>query len=478
MEIERASWLDLDRRPGETLRVAVERTLRGAILDGALRPGVRLPSSRALASELGVSRGVTSEAYSQLEAQGFLVSRTKAAPVVARVSHPTRSAEPLEPAPTAPRYDFIPTTPDVTLFPTRRWTSAVLEVVRTAPAASLDYGEPRGVRELREVLADHLGRTRGVITDAARVIVVQGAAQGIDLVGRLLAGAGVGRLVVEDPSLDSQRQRFRAHGLEVAGKRTDSDGIVVDRLRADAVLVTPAHQFPTGAVLSGERRRALLEWANRKRAFVIEDDYDSEFRYDRQPVRALQGLDPERVVYLGTTSKSLAPALRLGWLVVPSPLVEEAGRIKHLLDVCSPPIEQLALARFIHGGDYDRHVRRARGIYRRRRDRLLAALDAELPELAVEGIAAGVHVLLRLPAGVDDRLVASAAERNGVRVVPLSTYELAPSGRGGLVIGYGRIHEDAVEPAVSALAGAVRLSRGRATRGRRRRRQSARAGTG
>jgi GntR family transcriptional regulator / MocR family aminotransferase len=476
--IERASWLHLDRRPRETLRAVVERTLRDAILDGALRPGVRLPSSRALAGELGVSRGVTSEAYSQLEAQGFLVTRTKAAPVVARVSRPTRSPEPLEPVPPAPRYDFIPTTPDVTLFPSRRWTSTVLEVLRTAPAAFLDYGDPRGVRELQEVLADHIGRTRGVITDPSRVIVIQGAAQGIDLLGRLLARAGLRRVVVEDPSLDSQPQRFRAHGLEVAGQRTDSEGIVVDRLRGDAALVTPAHQFPTGAVLSGERRRALLDWANRRSALVIEDDYDSEFRYDRQPVRALQGLDPERVVYLGTTSKSLAPALRLGWLVVPTPLVEEAGRIKHLLDVCSPPIDQLALARFIARGDYDRHVRRARGIYRRRRDRLLAALDAKLPELAVEGVAAGVHVLLRLPAGVDDRLVASAAERNGVRVVPLSAYELAPSGRGGLVIGYGRIHEDAIEPAVSALAAAVRFARGRATRGRRRRRRSARAGMG
>jgi GntR family transcriptional regulator / MocR family aminotransferase len=476
--IERASWPQLDRRSGETLRVAVERTLREAIVAGALRPGVRLLSSRALAVELGVSRGVTSEAYSQLEAQGFLVSRTKAAPVVARITRPTQLAEAVEPVPTAPRYDFIPTTPDVTLFPTRRWTSAVLEVVRATPAASLDYGDPRGGRELREVLADHLGRTRGVIADPARVVVVQGAAQGIDLIGRLLAAAGVRRVVVEDPSLDTQPQRFRAHGLEVAGQRTDSEGIVTDRLRADAVIVTPAHQFPTGAVLSGERRRALLEWANRKAAFVIEDDYDSEYRYDRQPVRALQGLDPERVVYVGTTSKSLAPALRLGWLVVPGALVEQAGRIKHLLDVCSPPIDQLALARFIARGDYDRHVRRARGIYRKRRDRLLAALDANLPELTVEGVAAGVHVLLRLPAGVDDRLIASAAERSGVRVVPLSSYELAPSGRGGLVIGYGRIHEEAIEPAVGALAREVRLATGRPTPGRQRRRRSARAGMG
>jgi GntR family transcriptional regulator/MocR family aminotransferase len=207
--------------------------------------------------------------------------------------------------------------------------------------------------------------------------------------------------------------------------------------------------------MSGPRRRALLEWARRERALVIEDDYDAEFRYDREPVRALQGLDPDRVAYLGTASKALAPGLRLGWLVVPAELADEAERVKHLLDVCSPALQQRALARFLVRGDYDRHVRRARGIYRRRRDRLLAALDEELPGVGVEGVAAGMHVLLRLPPGVDDRRVTAEAEREGVLVVPLSTYQLAPSGRGGLVAGYGRVHETALGAAVAGLARAV-----------------------
>jgi GntR family transcriptional regulator/MocR family aminotransferase len=456
VDFHEASWLRLERCPRETLRTAVERTIREAIRDGALRPGVRLPSSRALAAQLGVSRGVTTEAYGQLEGQGFLVRRTKAAPVVARVARPTPSAEVLEAAPRAPRYDLAPTTPDVTLFPTRRWTSTLLEIARTAPASAFDYGDPRGELELREVLADHLGRTRGIVADPARILVVQGAAQGIDLIARVLAARGVRRVAVEDPSLDSQPERLRMNGLEVVGQPVDAEGLVVDGLSADAVLVTPAHQFPTGAVLSGRRRRALLEWAVRRRALIVEDDYDAEFRYDQQPVCALQGLDPGRVVHLGTSSKSLAPALRLGWLTVPQELAEEAERVKHLLDVCSPPIDQLALARFIAHGDYDRQVRRARAIYRVRRDRLLAELGAKLPELPVEGIAAGLHVLLRLPPGVDDRSVAAAAEENGVRVVAISTYELAPSGRGGLVIGYGRVHEDSLGQAVSALTRAVR----------------------
>jgi GntR family transcriptional regulator/MocR family aminotransferase len=455
VRVDEASWLRIDRRPRETLRVAVERTLREAIVDGALRPGVRLPSSRALAAALGVSRGVTTEAYGQLVAQGFLVSRPRAAPVVADVAPRARETLPAASAPRPPRHDLTPNTPDVTLFPTRRWLSTLVEAARRAPAAALDYGDARGEPELREVLADQLGRTRGVVAEPARILVVQGAAQGIDLLARVLAARGAGRVAVEDPSLDSQPRRFRERGLRAVGRPVDSDGLVVDGLRADAVLVTPAHQFPTGAVLSGRRRRQLLEWARRHSALVIEDDYDAEFRYDREPVRALQGLDPDSVAYLGTASKALAPALRLGWLVVPAKLADEAERVKHLLDVCSPALDQRALARFIARGDYDRHVRRARAIYRRRRDRLLAALAAHLPGLAVEGVAAGMHVLLRLPPGVDDRAVAREAERLGVRVPPLSRFALASTNVGGLVIGYGRIHEDALEPAAATLARAV-----------------------
>ncbi len=458
MERDEARWIALEPRPRETLRATVERTLREAILGGALRPGVALPSSRALAVHLGVSRGVTTEAYGQLAAQGFLVTRTKAPPVVAPVATPARAAEQTAPRRSAPRFDFTPNTPDVTLFPGRRWTSALVEAARSVPAAAYDYGDPCGEPELRRVLADHLGRTRGVVADPDRLLVVQGAAQGIDLLARVLEARGARRVAVEDPSLDVQPRRFRAHGLAVAGRRVDGEGLVVDGLRADAVLVTPAHQFPTGAVLSGPRRRALLDWATRRRALVVEDDYDAEFRYDREPVRAVQGLDPDRVAYLGTASKTLAPALRLAWLVLPADLVGEAARVKELLDYSSPSLDQLALARFVSRGDYDRQVRRARAVYRRRRDRLLALLDAQLPGMPVSGIAAGMHVLVRLPDDVDDRAVAARAEQDGIRVLPLSRYALSPAGAGGLVLGYGRIHEDALGGAVAALARAVRLA--------------------
>jgi GntR family transcriptional regulator / MocR family aminotransferase len=455
VELDEARWIQLERRPAETLRAGVERTLREAIQSGALRPGVRLPSSRSLAAHLGVSRGVTTEAYLQLAAQGFLVTRTKSAPVVAEIPVRARTATPAAPPLRAVRYDFTPNTPDVTLFPVRRWSSALQEAARTVPLGTYDYGDPLGEPELRRVLADQLGRTRGVVCEPAQIVVVQGAAQGIDLLARVLAVRGARRILVEDPSLDSQPERFRSHGLAVVAQPVDGDGLLVDGLHADAVLVTPAHQFPTGAVLSGSRRRELLDWARRQGSFVLEDDYDAEFRYDRKPVRALQGLDPDRVVYLGTTSKTLAPALRLGWVVLPAELADEGRRVKHLLDVCSPALEQHALARYIERGEYDRHVRRARGIYRRRCERLLAALERHLPGLEVEGIAAGMHVLLRLPPGLDDRAVAARAEDGGVRVIPLSQFSISGSTGGGLVLGYGRIHEHALETAVRDVARAI-----------------------
>ena len=452
MLVDEARWLRLEQRHGETLRAAAERMLREAIGAGALRPGVRLPSSRALAAELGVSRGVTSEAYSQLAAQGFLVINTKSAPVVARVASPPPEASLRAALPSPPRFDLTPTTPDVSLFPRRRWLSAFSEVMRSAPLAAFDYGDPRGERELRETLADQLGRTRGVVAAPDQIVVVSGAAQGIDLLARLLFARGARRVAVEDPSLDSQPQRLRINGLEPAAQPVDREGLQVEGLDADAVLVTPAHQFPTGAVLSGARRRRLLDWSRGHDALVIEDDYDAEFRYDREPIRALQGLDRTRVAYLGTTSKTLAPALRLAWLVVPEHLADEAEEIKHLLDVCTPPLEQRTLARLVRSGEYDRHIRRARIAYRRRRDVLTAALRRYVPDLPVEGIAAGLHVLVRLPREIDDEAVAARAEERGVRVSPLCRYTHSKRAGAGLVIGYGGIHEAAIPAAIRALA--------------------------
>ncbi len=454
-ESDEARWWSLQRQPGETLRAALERTLRDAILSGTLREGVRLPASRTLARGLGVSRGVVSDTYGQLEAQGFLIARVRAAPVVAaaaRASVP-RPAPRAEPRPA--RYDLTPTTPDITLFPLRRWLAVGDRLAREATPAMLDYGGPHGERQLREALADHLGRTRGVIATPDQILVNQGTAHGTDLLLRMLRARGATRVAVEDPSYTTQHERIRAMGLTLVPRATDDDGLIVDGLDADAVLVTPAHQFPTGSVLSGERRRQLLSWARSTGGLIVEDDYDAVFRYDKEPVRALQGLAPDYVVQLGSVSKVLAPALRLGWLVAPAALIEECARERRLVDDFSPVLDQLTLTEFLRRGDYDRHVRAARAVYRSRRDALLAALEQHLPELAVVGVAAGMHVVLRLPAFVDDAAIAARAWQARIRVPALSSFCVNQTQR-GLVLGYGRLHESSAATAIGALASIVR----------------------
>jgi GntR family transcriptional regulator/MocR family aminotransferase len=287
-------------------------------------------------------------------------------------------------------------------------------------------------------------------------VITQGAAQAIDLVMRVLRARGAGRIALEDPSLVSQRPRVGSHGLEVVGQPVDARGMIVDGLEGDAVIVMPAHQFPTGTVLAGDRRRDLVAWARDGDRFILEDDYDAEFRYDGVAVRALQGLEPDRVVYVGTASKTLAPGLRIGWIAAPAGLVDELRAAKNLLDAGSPALPQLALARLFRTGDYARHVRRVRTIYRRRRDVLLAALEAQLPDVPIEGIAAGMHLVARLPRGVDDQGVVHDAAARGLRVEALSPHCIAPIDHGGLVLGYGRLHESAIPEAVCELATVVR----------------------
>src|SRR5262245_24280182 len=281
MESEEPTWLPFSKQPGESLRVALRRALRDGIRSGALRPGVRLPSSRALARQLGVSRGVVSDAYQLLESEGYLQVRQRSAPTVAAIG-PSPKPRPRHPMVRPPaRYDLTPTTPDVSLFPLRRWLVAYQEAARRSPTGTLDYREPRGERALREALADYLGRTRGVVAGPENVVVVQGTAQGVDLLLRVLRARGATTLAVEDPSHATQHERARALGFELVPQPVDQGGVIADGLDGDALLVTPAHQFPTGGVLSGARRRQLLAWAATRGTMLLEDDYDAEFRYDR-----------------------------------------------------------------------------------------------------------------------------------------------------------------------------------------------------
>src|SRR5215831_1356037 len=357
---------------GTRVRAGLESALRDAVRDGRLRPGTRLPSSRALAADLGVARNTVAEVYSQLVAEGWLTAQTGAGTTVAPRRAPAPgaavSARPAEPV---PRYDLRAGVPDLSAFPRRAWLATARKVLAAAPDQLLGYPDPRGLPPLRTALADYLARARGVTADPAHIVICAGFAHGLAVVCRALRSAGAGTLAVEAYGHQAHRDIAATQGLRLRPVPVDRMGAVIGEVPrsggADAMLLTPAHQFPLGVTLHPRRRREAADWDG----VVIEDDYDGEFRYDRQPVGALQTLAPDRVIYAGTASKSLAPGLRLGWLVVPPRLLDAVTA-----ELAAGPsgLDQLTLAEFITSGGYDRQIRRARLAYRRRRDRLAAAL--------------------------------------------------------------------------------------------------------
>jgi GntR family transcriptional regulator/MocR family aminotransferase len=449
----------LDPRGGEPLRHQLAAELRGAIRAGRLRTGVRLPASRALAAQLGVSRGVVTDAYEQLIAEGWLAARRGAGTVVAGAAAeaPPRAAPP----PGRPaRHDFTPTTPDVSLFPRRAWARAVARAAAEAPDAALDYADGHGSPVLREALAGHLGRVRGTAAAPGAMVVCSGYSQATALLFSVLAARGVRRVAFEDPSLDDHWAAAALARLEPVGIPLDGDGLRVDALErsgAEVAVVTPSHQYPTGAVMGPERRHALLAWARAGERLVIEDDYDAEFRYDRRPLAALQGLDPERVAYVGTASKSLAPGLRLGWIAAPAALAPELAEAKLAADHGSPALDQLALASMLASGEHERHLRRIRRVYAERRDRLVRALARALPDGRIEGAAAGVHLVLALPHPIDGEAFTRATAARGVAARTVEAHlRRPPAGARRLVLGYGRLTTPGVDAAVSALAAALR----------------------
>ena len=450
---------------GEPLRAQLERQLREGVRSGRLRPGARLPPTRTLAEELGISRGVVVEAYAQLTAEGFLSARQGAG---TRVAEGARGTVPLAgtvPGGTAEawrarvRFDLRTGRPDLSAFPRATWQAATAFVLRTIPDTALDYGDPRGAVELREALAEHLGRARGCVADAEHVVATSGLSQGLSVLWAALRGRGAQRVAIEDPGWRGQRRTVLGAGLEAVPVGVDEQGLDVEALEAtgaDAVILTPAHQFPTGVVLAAGRRAALVAWARRTGGLIIEDDYDAEYRYDREPVGALQGLAPDVVAYAGSASKTLAPALRIGWLLVPDRLARAVAKAKDDADHGSPVLEQLVLADLLRRGDVDRHLRRTRRRYRARRDALVAALAEHLPEVAVSGAAAGLHVVAGLPPRANEAAVADSARARGIALHALHTdcTAIAPAGP-ALLLGYAALPEETLERAVIELASAV-----------------------
>ena len=445
----------LDHNARIPLHRQIETSLRDSIRAGRLPRGSSLPPSRMLAADLGVSRGVVVEAYQQLSSEGYLASRAGGATRVA--AGPSLATAGLHLArPTPPRIDLSYGRADVSSFPRAAWLRAIRGALASAPNDVFGYLAGSGTPQLRTALADYLNRVRGTLAQPDQIVICTGYAQGIALLVGVLAAAGAKRLALEDPSSgDDALPAARAAGLEVIGVPVDGDGIRVDMLAetgADAVVVTPSHQWPAGSVLSAGNRAAVLRWAAERGAVIIEDDYDAEYRYDRTPVGALQGLAPDRVVYAGSASKTLAPGLRLGWFVMPEHLAEPMAAAKIAADRGSPALEQLALSDLIIRGEFDRHLRRMRPIYRRRRDALLTELALRLPRLEPTGVSAGLHLVTWLPPHLDEATVVDAAARAGVGVEGITPYRISHPGPGGLIFGYATASEQAIAEGVRILA--------------------------
>jgi GntR family transcriptional regulator / MocR family aminotransferase len=439
-----------------TRHAALEDALRAAIRDGRLAAGTRLPSTRALAGDLGLSRGTVVEAFAQLTAEGYLDARHGSGTWVANVSLAgARPAPPLERPERAARFSFSPGLPDLTSFPRAAWISALRQGQRGLSAASLGYGDPRGRRDLREQLAWYLARARGVRADPELVVVCAGFRHGLSLVARALRLEGARALAMEDPCAEQHRAVAAAAGLALRPLPVDAHGARTDLLDATAaaVVLSPAHQFPMGVVLHRDRRAAAINWAKSTGGLIVEDDYDGEFRYDRQPVGALQALAPDCVVYGGTASKTLAPGLRLAWLVVPPRLLEPIVGLRTTEDVHASALDQVALCELLRSGGYERHVRRMRARYRARRDRVLEMLARCAPALLPLGISAGFGVVLELPGGGPSsaQLIESAAHRS-IELFPLASgYHDGRAPRDGIALGYGALPEHDFEAGLAAL---------------------------
>ena len=445
--------MELDRGGEQPLYEQLERALRHAIRSGSLPAGARLPSSRGLAAELGISRGVVTSAYEQLAAEGYLET-SQGAPV--RIAGGVRAQPPRPPAPSLLQkfaYDFTPGLPDLAGFPRDRWLRSLRAAWRETALDAIGYADPRGVPELRTALADYLGRARGTAADPEHVIVCTGFRQGLSLTCRWLRASGIEHVALEDPGWHAHRLIVEDAGLTVTPIAVDGEGIDVAALEAsdaDAVVVTPAHQFPTGAVLSARRRAALIEWADRGDRLIIEDDYDAELCGER--VGALQGIAPDRVLYIGSASKRLAPGMRLGWMLPPSWMSWALISAKAIEDAGSEIAGQLALADFIARGELERHLRRMRRRYRQRRDQLLDSLARELPDWLPSPSGGGLHLTVALPHSVDEPALLTAAARRGVGLEGLSLHSYTGDCPPGLVMGHAYMAEPAIERGVQLLA--------------------------
>jgi GntR family transcriptional regulator/MocR family aminotransferase len=461
---ERATWaallLEVHGRPEATKSLRLQAALREAIRTGRLRPGDRLPATRLLAAELGVARNVVVDAYDQLVIEGYLVARvgsgTQVSDRAIGLRTPLCAGPAARPAPlaaAAPRIDLSPGLPDLIAFPAREWRRSLNEALDGLPAAQLGYTDGRGAASLRAELARYLQRVRGAAIDPEHLVVTTGVSAALGLVARALSTDGRFVVAVEDPNAYNQRHALVCAGATLQPVPVDEEGIRVDLLGdADAVIVAPAHQYPLGMVLSPRRREALITWARAQPGrVVVEDDYDAEFRFDRRPVGSLQGLAPDCVALTSSVSKTLSPALRLGWLALPPSILDRVVQRACNEWLTPDTVAQHALARLIASGRYDRIIRSRRRTYQRRRAALTGAL-ATVPGCTVLGAAGGLHLTVLLPDDRDDTEVSAALARLGICAPPLSAYRINP-GAPGLVLSFANLASGDSAEVAQALAG-------------------------
>ncbi|MFC5360175.1 PLP-dependent aminotransferase family protein [Azospirillum himalayense] len=481
------AWIANPAHAAMPLHARIQRAVRQLIVDGALGPGKPLPASRALAASLGVSRDTIEAAYAQLHAEGFIERRVGSGSFVAEISEFTpgrrsrRNTLPSDPAPAlsrrgaavfegggvrempAPR-PFAHGVPETRTFPLALWERLERQVRKEVGTQSLFHGDPQGTEPLRRAIADYVNLERGARATADRVLVLTSSQQAMSLCATLLFDPGDG-IFLEDPAYYGARKAFEAAGLDCVPIRVDRQGIVVDHIlaepqRAKAVFLTPSHQFPTGATLALDRRLALIEWAARHQAWIIEDDYDSEFRYAGKPTACVQGLDPHgRTIYIGTFTKSLFPGLRIGYAVLPPQLVKPMTVARTLLDGHTAPMAQLTLARFMEGGHFGAHVRAMRGVYAERLDALAGLVAKHLSDFVEPQVPiGGLQMPCLLTGGLAERAAVDAARRAGIELLGLSALHAAGDGKAGFLMGFAAYTPFEIETAVRKLEKALRTA--------------------
>ena len=465
--------LDLSAtRPGP-LHMRLVAAIRSAIRNGRLPVGAALPPSRMLATDLGVSRWTVTEAYGQLITEGYLTGKTGSATRVTWSPGPgdepradRAGSRPAPAARTSPAsgFDLSSYHPDLRAFPRRKWVEAISAAAETAPFDQLSYSEPGGMPELRAVLAEHLNRSRGASAEPGTICIVMGAGQGMSRICRALLAEGHTAIGMENPGSPRLWQAAQEAGLALVPVPVDDDGLVVEALDRHpglrAVCVGAARQIALGCPLAPHRRPALVDWARRVDGLVIEDDYDSEFSYDRPAPAVVQGTARDRVALLGSMSQVLGPTVGIGWVVAPGRWVQ-AVRAEHEIQLLPPALNQLALVHLMRSGAYDRHLRASRQRFRARRNAMLDALQRHLPGYRVRGAEAGLQVLLELPSGADETAILRAAARRGIELCNLYEMQLEPEPRDpGLLVGYGNIKDTSIDGAVAALAEVINTSGG------------------